>query len=637
MAPTIFSPRPSVHWIEGKLKSQLAWPALLLAASILVMGFLAVAEAAPSPSVTVFPESGPVGTEITITGQGFTPGSELGLLWSTVDGRWVLPPPARGPQGPEDPEHPAPGGTVDNSLIFHGHDFRGSEFSPRAEVLSSVTADTSGAFSTRIKAPFDYGGRHWITAVAWDEDAEPPKGAFTLLPSFTVSPSEGPPGTAVIIRASGLGYGLYSTNYHVLWDNRYVGYASAITTRGNATVTIYAVGDPGKHFIDIYEGYPGPAYLNIQEAPPNPQYYTPPLIPFHTEFTITGVTDAGPDKTRETLALGSLALILGAAVVTPLAGRRSAGLRGLGRRVLILALILGIGLATMAAFSGGSAVASKEVQPKSTEIRPEIFLPKEVTSGDSPSQGLPAVSASPPIATVGSAVTLSGGGFTPGANVELVWGTKKGSYLRGWDDVIQPLGTATADSQGSFTFTLTVPHDLEGPHPISARAQNTNATGALYITRSATITPTTGPSGTSIEIQMTGVGWTFVTNTATIVYDNAFVGYACGFNSLGNVTITLPAVGKPGIHTIDIYPSIYDGPAQGKGNSIYRYPLLTPEDHPARSPAFHLEFLITEPEEPDNGAILTPQSVSLATIVVGVASLALQARPARGNGAGRNV
>ena len=48
-------------------------------------------------------------------------------------------------------------------------------------------------------------------------------------------------------------------------------------------------------------------------------------------------------------------------------------------------------------------------------------------------------------------------------------------------------------------------------------------------------------------------------NTVAATYDNAAIGYACAFNSNGDVTINLVATGHPGTHLIDLYPAIYKG------------------------------------------------------------------------------
>lgn len=106
---------------------------------------------------------------------------------------------------------------------------------------------------------------------------------------------------------------------------------------------------------------------------------------------------------------------------------------------------------------------------------------------------------------------------------------------------------------------------------------------------------TSGPVGTKIVITIVGVGWDFNTNIATLDYDNVYAGYGCGFSSSGNVTFTITATGAPGIHDIDIFPSVWWGP-QNFANQLaieYRYPLLTPQDHPELMPSFHFTFLVT--------------------------------------------
>ena len=47
---------------------------------------------------------------------------------------------------------------------------------------------------------------------------------------------------------------------------------------------------------------------------------------------------------------------------------------------------------------------------------------------------------------------------------------------------------------------------------------------------------------------MKGVGWTETANISTVVYDNNYIGYACAFNSQGDVEILLHATGEAGLH-----------------------------------------------------------------------------------------
>jgi hypothetical protein len=72
------------------------------------------------------------------------------------------------------------------------------------------------------------------------------------------------------------------------------------------------------------------------------------------------------------------------------------------------------------------------------------------------------------------------------------------------------------------------------------------------------------------------------------------MGYACGFNSAGDVVINFMATGTPGPHVIDLYPGIYQGPPT-EPQLLYRTPQLTyADDHPGNKiPALRFTFDIT--------------------------------------------
>ena len=44
-----------------------------------------------------------------------------------------------------------------------------------------------------------------------------------------------------------------------------------------------------------------------------------------------------------------------------------------------------------------------------------------------------------------------------------------------------------------------------------------------------------GPVGTTFRIHLKGVGWSETANIVHVVYDNSYIGYACAFNSQGDV------------------------------------------------------------------------------------------------------
>ena len=550
-----------------------------------------------SSSLAVSPTSGPVGTKTMVIGQGFSPDANLILYWSSANVSWVLS---------GNPTQVAGVSTIKT-----------------LDKLASVQSDSSGSFSLTVSIPPDNSGSHLIQAYATNGNSSLSSASFTLEPSFSISSASGPAGSPIVVTAHALGDSAYSTSYHVLWDNKYFGYMTGVTTHGEANFTFYAIGTLGIHYIDIYQGYPGPGYLNAEQIPypSNLESYYPPLIPFHAQFTITSGQVISQSSSSPTFALPliSLGLVLSAFVLAPaMAFQSKKNGRGfstsaMSRISVILAiaalLIAGTGAYLALGHSSTQAVtqtttltstqtvtqtstqatsATTGYTPQISVVRPTITVPQTTTTS------APRISVKPNVATVGEIVNVTGGGFAANSNIPLSWSTVHGSNIQGYQTLYQPLKNVTASAAGSFSFTMKVPVDLEGVHFIAAAnnlTRNSNAT--LYIERNATVIPNEGPEGIQIVIQLLGTGWDYNTNIVAIDYDNAFVGYACGFSSQGNITVILTAAGSPGIHSIDLYPSIWLGPSPPNTIAEYRYPLLTPYDGPEHVPSFHFSFLIT--------------------------------------------
>ena len=206
-------------------------------------------------------------------------------------------------------------------------------------------------------------------------------------------------------------------------------------------------------------------------------------------------------------------------------------------------------------------------------------------------------SISPTQGPVQTSATLRAQGLRAGATVSVAWGTAQGSRVSG--DGFAPqereLGTHTVAKDGTLTVPLTVPEDVGGLHAVIVRSgEETLATTYFVVETSIVgISATSGPVGTPITIHLKGVGWTEYDNIYIATYDNAYMGYACGFNSQGDVTINFTAAGAPGVHLIDLYPGIYQGPEGGQ--QLYRLPQLTyADDHPGnRIPALRFTFEVT--------------------------------------------
>ncbi len=267
-------------------------------------------------------------------------------------------------------------------------------------------------------------------------------------------------------------------------------------------------------------------------------------------------------------------------------------------------------------FSGTPIFPYLNTQQSPTPDRPSFTSEFTVTDGPpvlppaAESQGFAPEPASPPAASdgpaiwaglasgkMGTTVTLNGRGLPAAKPLDLLWFRVIGNRMsgQGWDESSTKLGTVTPDNSGDFQFSFSALDDLGGPHRIEARSgDNKLAQTSFTISPSAmTIQPASGPPGTDFTVHLKGGGWTETANIYLLDYDNAYLGYACAFNSQGDVTIHLPAAGEPGWHFIDMYPGIYKG-EDDKGVDNFKIPQLTYQDHPGEKlPAFHVAFLVT--------------------------------------------
>jgi hypothetical protein len=208
---------------------------------------------------------------------------------------------------------------------------------------------------------------------------------------------------------------------------------------------------------------------------------------------------------------------------------------------------------------------------------------------------------------VGSPVTLHGQGFAPATKLALEWETNVGNRIsgNGWETVLRPLGAVTSDRDGGFALNFRTPDDLGGDHRIVAHALVADApqTAAVYniVPSIAGFTKAVRPGG-PVTVHVKGGGWGETGNIYTVVVDNSYFGYACGFNSQGDILIHIMAPGQTGWHFVDLYPAIYNGKIGGPGSppqgsqvngSYLLLPMLNVADHPGELlPAFHLALLV---------------------------------------------
>src|SRR5262249_20079605 len=235
----------------------------------------------------------------------------------------------------------------------------------------------------------------------------------------------------------------------------------------------------------------------------------------------------------------------------------------------------------------GRPVSESSVEPYQKQKVPPVDV--RIAGGSltlAPTQG--------PVKT---GAALTGSGFPANAPISVVWGTQAGSRVsgNGFAPVEKELSKLTVGHDGHFSLPLSIPDDLGGLHTISIKTDGKTLASAFFAieTSIVSMSPRSGPAGTPVSIHLKGVGWTDFDNIYVATYDNGYMGYACGFNSQGDVVVNFTAAGSPGLHLIDFYPGIYQGPE--KEQQLYRLPQLTyADDHPGNKiPALRFAFEVT--------------------------------------------
>jgi hypothetical protein len=450
-------------------------------------------EQAYTATLELSPSGARVGARVRAAGQGYPPHAAVELIWHTFEGRYELE---------------------------RGTEFVGQALEERSWVLATTRADGTGRIDAVFDVPLDFGGTHDVRGRIGEREVS--QAALTVHPTVSLSATEGPVGAPLELRIVGLDWRANQNVWHVLYDNKYLGFVSGVTTRGVAVARFRAAGPVGDHVIGVWR---------------NAYHGTPYLAPDTSPF------------------------------------RHIPG-------------------------SGTELVFRATHDPGAPAPYVEDF---SATDAPWPSleSGPGSLATFPDRGTYGQPFTLQGINLPPNTELAVRWWTTVGNRITdvGMVEEARERRTVRTDAHGRFVLELEVPDDLGGQHKIDVVADGRvlAATGFVVLPALHAFEPRRVRAGEKVAIRLKGLGWTTYDNTYTVTYDNAFIGYVCGFSTGGDVPFTLTAVGGPGTHLIDLYPTIYKARDPSRmPRGVYSVPQLTyADDHPQRrTPAVRLAIEI---------------------------------------------
>ena len=198
------------------------------------------------------PSTVKIGDTVAVTGTGYAANSDVDLVYHTVIGRYEL---------------------------TNRTEFVGQRYDETTQVLTTVKADKDGNISGEITVPTGFGGPHDIRGVV--AEVETSQAGLFIQPTVTMSPSSGPVGTAIELRIEGVDLRTKVNTWQILYDNHYVGFASAVTTNGLAIARFRAAGPVGTRVVQAWNNaYNSTPYLAWDTSPFRDDFKVPETFTF---------------------------------------------------------------------------------------------------------------------------------------------------------------------------------------------------------------------------------------------------------------------------------------------------------------------------------------------------------------------
>lgn len=214
--------------------------------------------------MSLAPQKGDIGSKVTVSATSLPPNTAFDLVWQTEKENWVL------------------------TGKYH-ETFAGRNIQDGSKVLAKVKSDSQGKLQASFSVPDGFGYDHTVSLVQESNHNEVNQALYVVEPQAFLDTKQGPLGSPIQITMKGIGAESYSNNWMLVYDNKFTGFISAVTTNGTAHVTIPATGSPGKHVIEIVHGAETFPYWNTKQSP-----HPKPI--FHLVYTVTNGSAVLPKK-----------------------------------------------------------------------------------------------------------------------------------------------------------------------------------------------------------------------------------------------------------------------------------------------------------------------------------------------------
>ncbi|MGD0451800.1 MAG: hypothetical protein ABSA79_12195, partial [Candidatus Bathyarchaeia archaeon] len=457
-------------------------------------------------SVSLNPQNGPVGTPVTVTGQGFGPSKTITITFAASPVATSPSPITTDNSGSFVASFTVPAGSTTSSIAgaktVQANDgsnsasntftvtpfitlnptsgntgtvvtVSGTGYGPLKTVTikyssstmtttpGTVTTTPYGTFSCTFTVPASVAGGHVVLASDSASPSNSASASFTVAPNITLNPTSGKVGSTVTVTGTG-----FAAN------------SLLSATFGGSSVTL-----SGTHTTD------GSGNL------PSGMTFTVPASIAGAQQVV--VTDASSNNDFATFTVTS------AVTVNPTSGNvgSSVTVSGTGFAPSSTVTITYDGTtqatspATVTAGLSGSFSATIAV-PASVVGAHTVGASDGVNSGSATFTVTQSISLSPSSGIVGSTVTVSGSGFAASKTVTVKFVSTT---------MVTVPSTVTSDAYGSFSCTFTVPAAINGGNTVTATDASANAATATFTVNPAiTLSPTSGNVGITVTVSGTG-------------------------------------------------------------------------------------------------------------------------------------